>query len=163
MVDRMGGIEGLIKEGINLGAAGAVFGLGLGMGADEKAALGAAFIAHSQAGRIEDELQNHKDNIQLEKNEEEYKIGLANYFEKCRQIPGNENLTEEEMINHLNHVYELVDSKQYDELAQGISDADREMVKLYEPMYDSYDMMGVADASDMVKRLHQKVLYDRNK
>lgn len=154
-------VEGMkkgAKTAARIGAAGAALGIGLGM-ADEKAALGAAMIAHSQAENIEQALKEHNDNVQLEKNEEAYKEKYSEFIEKYRQSdPSRANLTDEQILNQTNKLFDLYDSNILDE--RTISDSEKELLGYYQDMLDSYDIVGASDSSEMIRRLNKRVMFE---
>ena len=148
--------KNLIKGAAKIGVAGAALGVGLGM-ADEKAALGAAMLAYSQANSIDDALQDHKNNVQLEKNEDAYKEEFRDYMGDYRAIYG-QNISEQEIIDHTNKLFEMHDNNtlNIDEL----SDPEKRILGVYENIRDSYEIVGAEDPNDMVKRLNTRILFE---
>lgn len=142
-----------IKAAAKLGATVAAAGIGLGMG-DMKSAVGLGMTAYGLSDRIDNAIDSHKNNLQLEKNEEIYDQRYEEYVEQYKKLV-NPDATEDQIRDELTTLFEKYDdgSLNYDSIK---NEQERELKRSflkdsYSELRKSYEATGGEKPGDLAK------------
>jgi len=143
------GVKAAAKIGTTIAAAG----IGLGMG-DMKSAVGLGMTAYGISDRIDNAIDSHKNNLQLEKNEEIYDQRYEEYVEQYKKLV-DPDATEDQIRDELTTLFEKYDdgSLNYDSIKnEQEKELKRKFLKdSYAELRDSYKATGGEKPGDLAK------------
>ena len=147
------GLKNAAKAAATIGAGA----MGLGMG-DVSSAVSVGMAAYGISNSIDGAIQEHKNNLQLEKNEEVYDQNVEDYIEKYRELTGDTDIPSEQIVQNLTELMDQVDNGTIDWDKMKKNDGDdlynlkqKFLKNSYAELRKSYEAAGGEKPSDLAK------------
>ena len=150
IINRQGGVRGVVRSGVRHGAQLAGFGFGLGLTGELDQAAAFSMLAGNTTDSIDGAITEYNDNKKLEKNEEVFKEELYGIASKLK-----DNGTFSSVEDAIDYLQDFDGKYAKGEIAQtALGDEERELIDLIDNIDKSYAKVGEAEPDDMRKSLY---------